>query len=355
MHFQTPSLDQNTISWSKALSNTIFWSKALPTPFLDQNTISWSKALPNTISWSEHHLLIKITSKHHLLIRTPSLDQMHFQTTSARLDQMQDHLQDLIRCTRRHHLQDLIRCNTICKTWSDALADTICKTWSDARPSAFTWSDALADTMCKTSCTPTRTLPRQAIWSDKCYNILINATKVRFWFKTSRSKQSSCCVHVPLNPKQYSLNSVSTADYSLLTTTTVCSQRLQFAHNDYSLLTTITVCSQRLQFAHNDYSLLTTTTVCSQRLQFAHNNYSLRDAYETQTFTDCSHSSIWPESYIYGVYTVFLAGESPNIRCIYTVLANPTHSHTSLYLSLDIVQHQGLRMSNPSFHWLTTG
>ena len=154
---------------------------------------------------------------------------MHFQTTSARLDQMQDHLQDLIRCTRRHHLQDLIRCNTICKTWSDALADTICKTWSDARPSAFTWSDALADTMCKTSCTPTRTLPRQAIWSDKCYNILINATKVRFWFKTSRSKQSSCCVHVPLNPKQYSLNSVSTADYSLLTTTTVCSQQLQFA------------------------------------------------------------------------------------------------------------------------------
>jgi hypothetical protein len=33
----------------------------------------------------------------------------------------------------------------------------------------------------------------------------------------------------------------------------------------------------------------------------------------------------WPEPYIYGVYTVFLAGKSPYIRCIYTVLANPAH------------------------------
>ena len=32
----------------------------------------------------------------------------------------------------------------------------------------------------------------------------------------------------------------------------------------------------------------------------------------------------WPEPYIYGVYTVFLAGKSSNIRCIYTVLANPS-------------------------------
>jgi len=33
--------------------------------------------------------------------------------------------------------------------------------------------------------------------------------------------------------------------------------------------------------------------------------------------------------YVYGVYTVILAGKSPNLRCIYTyiytVLANPTH------------------------------
>ena len=44
----------------------------------------------------------------------------------------------------------------------------------------------------------------------------------------------------------------------------------------------------------------------------------------------------WPVPYTYGQYTVFLAGKSPNIRsfmvyilvyirCIYTVLANPTH------------------------------
>jgi len=26
----------------------------------------------------------------------------------------------------------------------------------------------------------------------------------------------------------------------------------------------------------------------------------------------------WPELYIYGVHTVFLAWKSPNIRCIYT-------------------------------------
>ena len=34
--------------------------------------------------------------------------------------------------------------------------------------------------------------------------------------------------------------------------------------------------------------------------------------------------------YVYGsgqlyVYTVFLAGKSPNVRCIHTVLANPSH------------------------------
>jgi len=29
--------------------------------------------------------------------------------------------------------------------------------------------------------------------------------------------------------------------------------------------------------------------------------------------------------HIHGVYAVFLVGKSPNIRCIYTVLANPTH------------------------------
>jgi len=28
----------------------------------------------------------------------------------------------------------------------------------------------------------------------------------------------------------------------------------------------------------------------------------------------------WPEPYIYGVYTVYLAGKSPNIRCIYTYI-----------------------------------
>ena len=33
----------------------------------------------------------------------------------------------------------------------------------------------------------------------------------------------------------------------------------------------------------------------------------------------------WPEPYRYGVYTVFLAGESPNIRS-YTVLANPMNT-----------------------------
>ena len=40
----------------------------------------------------------------------------------------------------------------------------------------------------------------------------------------------------------------------------------------------------------------------------------------------------WPGPYIYCVYTVFLAGKSPNIqiyshiRCIYTVLANPRYT-----------------------------
>jgi len=29
--------------------------------------------------------------------------------------------------------------------------------------------------------------------------------------------------------------------------------------------------------------------------------------------------------YIHGVYKVILAGKSPNIRCVQTVLANPTH------------------------------
>ena len=32
----------------------------------------------------------------------------------------------------------------------------------------------------------------------------------------------------------------------------------------------------------------------------------------------------WPEPCMYGVCTVFLAGISPKIRCIHTVLANPT-------------------------------
>ena len=36
-----------------------------------------------------------------------------------------------------------------------------------------------------------------------------------------------------------------------------------------------------------------------------------------------------PEPYIYGVYTVFLAGRSPNIRCIYRVLANPMNLSTT--------------------------
>jgi len=39
----------------------------------------------------------------------------------------------------------------------------------------------------------------------------------------------------------------------------------------------------------------------------------------------------WPEPYIYGVYTVFLAGKSPNIWSygVYTVLANPTYINGS--------------------------
>jgi len=41
----------------------------------------------------------------------------------------------------------------------------------------------------------------------------------------------------------------------------------------------------------------------------------------------------WPEPYIYGVCTIFLAGTSPNIRsytlwCIHTILANPNNAHT---------------------------
>jgi len=35
--------------------------------------------------------------------------------------------------------------------------------------------------------------------------------------------------------------------------------------------------------------------------------------------------TIYVYIYIYGVYTTFLAGKSPNIRCIYTVLANSSH------------------------------
>jgi hypothetical protein len=35
------------------------------------------------------------------------------------------------------------------------------------------------------------------------------------------------------------------------------------------------------------------------------------------------HEQGWPEPYMYGVLLVFLAGKSPNIQCIHTVLANP--------------------------------
>jgi hypothetical protein len=48
----------------------------------------------------------------------------------------------------------------------------------------------------------------------------------------------------------------------------------------------------------------------------------------THRFANSLIGKCWPEPYIYGVYTVFLAGESKiygHIRCIYTVLANPTH------------------------------
>ena len=45
------------------------------------------------------------------------------------------------------------------------------------------------------------------------------------------------------------------------------------------------------------------------------------------------------DRYIYGVHTVFLAWKSPNLRCIYTclytVLANPTHTHTHLRQGLE--------------------
>jgi len=37
-----------------------------------------------------------------------------------------------------------------------------------------------------------------------------------------------------------------------------------------------------------------------------------------------SYNKGWPKPYIYGVDTVFLAGTSPNVWCIPTVLANPS-------------------------------
>ena len=39
-----------------------------------------------------------------------------------------------------------------------------------------------------------------------------------------------------------------------------------------------------------------------------------------------------PEPYIYGVYTIFLAGKSPKTQCIYTVLANLTYPLSPLRL-----------------------
>jgi len=57
-----------------------------------------------------------------------------------------------------------------------------------------------------------------------------------------------------------------------------------------------------------------------------------------------THTQGWPKPYIYGVYTVFWQGNHQrygHIRCIYTVLADPTHTHiqTNKALTAYITQY----------------
>jgi hypothetical protein len=57
--------------------------------------------------------------------------------------------------------------------------------------------------------------------------------------------------------------------------------------------------------------------------------------FDTMALLQTKHlSRVGPEPYIYSVYTVFLQENHQiygHIRCIYTVLANPTHIPTACY------------------------
>jgi len=69
---------------------------------------------------------------------------------------------------------------------------------------------------------------------------------------------------------------------------------------------------------------------------------------QNQIFTVYTYGNLgrdWPEPYIYGVHTVFLAWKSPNIRRIYTVPANPTNVQSYIYIPYTV---QCTVLANPT-------